>query len=103
TSAGPQSRDGANRSALQPLRQPSRPRVRGRAAADASALLHQRRRDELSARADLAGFGRAAIENRLIPTVRFAEPVLDGPAGLAAVPGFEAARALVRRLRSAQH
>src|SRR5262249_61548598 len=76
----------------------SRPRVRGRAAADASALLHQRRRDELSARADLAGFGRAAIENRLIPTVRFAEAVLDGPARLATVPGSKAARAIVRRL-----
>ena len=42
-------RHGPHRGALQPLRQPSRPRVRGRPAADASALLHQRRGDELPA------------------------------------------------------
>src|SRR5262249_41982287 len=117
----PQSRGGAKRGALQPLRQPSRPRVRGRAAADASALLHQRRRDEFSARADVAAFGRrrvrvlraslfahsrprfrgderTAIDNRLISSVRFAGAVLDGPARLATVPGSEAARTIVRRL-----
>jgi hypothetical protein len=38
---------GAHRGALQPLRQPPRPRVRGRTAADAPALLHERRGDEL--------------------------------------------------------
>ncbi len=45
----PQLRHGPHRGALQPLRQPSRPRVRGRPAADASALLHQRRCHELQA------------------------------------------------------
>ena len=44
-----QLRHGPHRGALQPLRQPPRPRVRRRPAADASALLHQRRRDELQA------------------------------------------------------
>ncbi len=39
----------AHRGALQPLRQPSRTRFRRRPAADASALLHQRRGDELQA------------------------------------------------------
>ena len=38
---------GAHRGALQPLRQPSRPRVQRRAPADESALLHQRRGHEL--------------------------------------------------------
>ena len=36
----------AHRGALPPLRWPSRPRLRGRAAADRTALLHQRRRAE---------------------------------------------------------
>ena len=45
----PQLRHGPHRGALQPLRQPSRPRVRGRPAADPPALLHQRRGDELQA------------------------------------------------------
>ena len=45
----PQLRHGPHRGALQPLRQPSRPRLRGRPAADPSALLHQRRGDEFQA------------------------------------------------------
>ena len=52
--AGPQLRHGAHRGALQPLRQPSRPRVPGRPAADASALLHQRRGDEFPAGLSMA-------------------------------------------------
>ena len=44
-----QLRHGAHRSALQPLRQSPRPCFRGRPAADASALLHQRRGDEFQA------------------------------------------------------
>jgi hypothetical protein len=40
---------GPQRGALQPLRQPSRPRVRRWPAAHAPALLHQRRGDELQA------------------------------------------------------
>ncbi len=39
----------AYRSALQPVRRPSRPRVQGRPAADRPALLHERRRDEVRA------------------------------------------------------
>ncbi len=42
-------RDGAHRGALCPLRQSPRPRLRRRPAADAPALLHQRRRDEFQA------------------------------------------------------
>ncbi len=42
-------RHGAHRGALQPLRQPSRPCLRGRPAADPPALLHQRRSDEFQA------------------------------------------------------
>ena len=38
-----------HRGALQPLRQPPRPCLRGRSATDPSALLHQRRGDELQA------------------------------------------------------
>ena len=45
----PQLRHGPHRGALQPLRQPSRPRLRRRPAADPSALLHQRRGDEFRA------------------------------------------------------
>ncbi len=45
----PQLRHGAHRGALQPLRQPSRPRLQRRAAADPPALLHQRHRDEIRA------------------------------------------------------
>ena len=48
-------RHGAHRGALQPLRQPSRPRLPGRPAADRPALLHQRRRDELQAAERLSG------------------------------------------------
>ena len=44
-----QLRHGTHRGALQPLRQPSRSCIRRRTATDASALLHQRRRDELQA------------------------------------------------------
>ena len=40
----------AHRGALPPLRQPPRPRVRGRPAADRPALLHQRRRAQLRPR-----------------------------------------------------
>ena len=40
---------GAHRGALQPLRQPSRPRLPRRPAADRPALLHQRRGDEVRA------------------------------------------------------
>ena len=40
---GPHVRDDAHRSALPPLRRPSRPRLRRRAAADRPALLHERR------------------------------------------------------------
>src|SRR6266567_1572808 len=46
---GPQLRHGAHRGALRPLRQPSRPRVSRRPAADASALLYQRGGDEFRA------------------------------------------------------
>src|ERR1700724_197706 len=46
---------GADGSALQPLRQPFGPCLSGRAAADAFALLHQRRRDEFSPRLKRAG------------------------------------------------
>src|SRR5271166_889429 len=46
-------RNGPHRSALQPLRQSSGPCVRGRAAADASALLHQWRRHEFQRGKDL--------------------------------------------------
>ena len=45
----PQLRHGAHRVPLLALRQPSRPRLRGRPAADLSALLHQRRCAELPA------------------------------------------------------
>ena len=45
----PQLRHGAHGSALQPLRQPPRPRLPRRPAADRPALLHQRRRHELQA------------------------------------------------------
>ena len=51
---GPQLRHDAHRGALQPLRQPSRPRLRRRPAADRPALLHQRRRHELRAGVSLA-------------------------------------------------
>ena len=47
---GPRLRHAAHRGALQPLRQPSRPRVSRRPAADRPALLHQRRGDEFQAR-----------------------------------------------------
>ncbi len=43
-------RHGPHRGALQPLRQPSRPRLPRRPAADAPALLHQWRRDEFQGR-----------------------------------------------------
>ena len=52
---GPQLRHGPHRDALQPLRQPSRPCVPGRPAADRPALLHQRRGDELQAGLKLPG------------------------------------------------
>ena len=45
----PQLRHGPHRGALRPLRQPSRPCVRRRSAADRPALLHQRRGAEVSA------------------------------------------------------
>ena len=67
---GPRLRHAAHRGALQPLRQPSRPRVSGRPAADRLALLHQRRGDELQAgliRFDEAGsrpLGVLAITSR---------------------------------------
>ncbi len=64
-------RHGAHRSALQPLRQPSRPRLRGRAAADASALLHQRRGDELQGGVN----GPAAFACAGLPL--FARPCLE--------------------------
>ena len=58
----PSLRHGAHRSALQPLRQPPRPRLRGRPAADASALLHQRRGDELQGGVNgPAAFARAPV------------------------------------------
>ncbi len=47
---GPDLRNGPHRGALQPMRQPSRPRLRRRPAADAPALLHQRRGHELPSR-----------------------------------------------------
>ena len=56
----PHLRNAAHRGALQPLRQPSRPRVSGRPAADRPALLHQRRGDELQAGSGVARVKRPA-------------------------------------------
>ena len=49
-----QLRDDAHRGPLRALRRPSRPRVRGRPAADRPSLLHQRRRADVRARAGRA-------------------------------------------------
>ena len=62
----------AHRSALRPLRLASRPRVPRRPAADRSALLHQRRRDELHAergelRTSARGRTPAARRSRRVP------------------------------------
>src|SRR5260370_10127491 len=75
-----QLRHGTHGGALQPLRKPSRPRVRGRAAADAPALLHQRRRHEFPARAD--------VVNRRSPPFIPAQAEIQGPLPWLLGPGF---------------
>ena len=64
-------RHGAHRGALQPLRQPPGPRVRGRPAADRPALLHQRRGDELQAGVRLR---HARLSSRNFAKAKYPEP-----------------------------
>src|SRR5690242_17456271 len=67
--------DAPRRGALQPLRQPSRPRISGWAAADSPALLHQRRGVEFQAGERSLGCAASAT-----PAVRRAVRWLEGDA-----------------------
>ena len=66
--ARPVARHPAHRSPLRALRRPSRPRVRGRAAADRAAVLHERRWDEVPARLNSPGGAGACLAPTRFPS-----------------------------------
>ena len=66
----PLAADRAHRGALPALRRPSRPRVRGRPAADRAALLHQRRRADVRAGGRRRPGLSAAAPGKILPGAR---------------------------------
>ncbi len=66
TTIGPLLLHDPHRGALQPLPRPSRPRVRGRPAADRPALLHERRGDEIRAGGGEGEFVKLAAYTQLV-------------------------------------
>ena len=71
-----------HRGPLPALRRPSRPRLRGRPAADRAALLHERRRADLRA-GGRPGRGQRLMRRRLVPTLAAAALALAAAAAAA--------------------
>src|SRR5690606_24679114 len=87
---GPQPVHDPDRGALPALRRPSRPRVRGRAAAHGPALLHERGCIEVRPRRRAAS-GQRLMKPRLVPALAAAAMALVAGVALAQEDGTEAA------------